>query len=141
MRIVKWLGRGAIALVLLAMLSPLGLAQTEVTRGKVMYRWFKEAISKRSTTLSVGTLAQLQTDPGFAGDYVLMVNSAATMLKDYVIVNRGGYFPENRGIPREKQLTFVEAVYRTYVMSNGNELVLFRSPSQNTAEYVIRRPQ
>ena len=62
-----------------------------------------------------------------------------TLLDSYTVVNRGGYFPENKNISRNKQITWSEAVYRIYTLPNGTELVLYRSPSQNTAEYVIRK--
>jgi hypothetical protein len=105
-----------------------------------MYIWFQDTLQKNSTVLSGGTLAQLIGDPNFAGDRQAIVNAAATILDGYTVVNRGGYFPENKGIPRSKQITWSEAVYRIYTLPNGTELVLYRSPSQNTAEYVIRKP-
>jgi len=120
-------------------LVPSGLAQVEKQRGKVMYGWFREIILRDATTLSNGELAQLQTDSNFVGDYAVIVAAASGILEDYVVVERGGYFPENQGIPRNQQLTRTEAVYRVFVLENGRELVLFRTPAKNTAEYVIRR--
>jgi hypothetical protein len=125
----------------IAMLSPNAMAQTEVTRGVVQFNQIQDISQRHSTTLSYGTLAQLQTDPNFTGDFQAIVNAAATILDGYTIVNRGGYFPENAGIPRDRQLTRAEAVYEVFPLANGYELVLFRSPLENTSQYFIRTPE
>jgi len=96
-------------------------------------------LAARSTTLSGGKLADLQTDSHFQGDFQLIVNDAAALLNGYTVVKRGGYFPENRGIPRKQQLTVIEVIYSIYTLPNGNELFLYRTPTENTAAYFIRR--
>ncbi|MBE9179903.1 hypothetical protein IQ268_15130 [Oculatella sp. LEGE 06141] len=115
-------------------------AQTELRRGVVQYIQLQEFANQGSTTLSRGMLADLQADPYFSGDFQTVFNTASTILQNYTVVNRGGYFPENAGIPREQQLTRAEAVYRVLTLASGNELVLYRSPALNTAEYFIRTP-
>lgn len=134
----RWLVSFAIAAALAASLNQPATAQTRTRGGVLLLNQVRE-LATRSTTLSGGTLANLQTDPNFAsGTFQTIVNDAATILDDYTVVNRGGYFPENRGIPRERQLTTIEAVYRIYSLPDGNELFLYRTPTVNTSEYFIR---
>ncbi len=134
----RWLVSFAIAAALATSLNQPVAAQTRTRGGVLLLNQVRE-LATRSTTLSGGTLANLQTDPNFAsGSFPTIVNDAATILADYTVVNRGGYFPENRGIPRERQLTTIEAVYRIYSLPNGNELFLYRTPTENTSEYFIR---
>ncbi|XHX76750.1 MAG: hypothetical protein RBJ76_20260 [Stenomitos frigidus ULC029] len=134
----RWLVSFAIAAALAASLNQPVAAQTRTRSGILLLNQVRE-LATRSTTLSGGTLANLQTDPNFAsGMFQPIVNDAATILDDYTVVNRGGYFPENRGISRERQLTIMEAVYRIYSLPNGNELFLYRTPTENTSEYFIR---
>lgn len=131
--------KSAIVAALVVVLSQQTYAQTKTRSGVLLLNQIRE-LSTRSTTLSGGKLADLQTDPNFAGaDFQTIVNDAATILDNYTVVNRGGYFPENRNIPRERQLTVVEAVYRIYSLPSGNELFLYRTPTENTSEYFIRR--
>ncbi|MBW4693990.1 MAG: hypothetical protein KME27_19775 [Lyngbya sp. HA4199-MV5] len=134
----RWLTSGAIAVALLLSLHQQTVAQTKTRSGVLLLNQVRE-LSTRSTTLSGGKLADLQTDPNFAGaSFEAIVDDAATILANYTVVNRGGYFPENRNIPRERQLTVVEAVYRIYTLPSGNELFLYRTPTENTSEYFIR---
>ncbi|MBD1868685.1 hypothetical protein H6F88_15095 [Oculatella sp. FACHB-28] len=126
------------AVASLTILGQTAIAQTELRSGVVQLVQLREFAQQGTNTVSYGTLADLQVDPNFTGDFQLMVNTAATILDGYTIVNRGGYFPENAGIPRNQQLTPSEAVYRVYSLNNDYELVLFRTPSENTSEYFIR---
>jgi hypothetical protein len=112
-------------------------AQTELRSGVVQFAQLQE-LEQRLSTLSSGFLADLQTDPNFDGDFQIIFNEAANILDGYTIVQRGGYFPENAGIPREQQLTRSEAVYKAFELNNGNQLLLYRTPSENTARYFIR---
>jgi hypothetical protein len=114
-------------------------AQTEIRRGILPFNQLLALSQDSSTTLSQGFLADLQTDPGFNGDFQTIFNTASGILNGYTIVSRGGYFPENAGIPREQQLTTAEAVYYIFQLDNGNQLYLFRSPNENTSRYFIRQ--
>lgn len=136
----QWLTRVAVVGLAIALSSAMAVAQTEQRRGVILYNQAQE-FREASNALSAGTLAQLRTDPNFAGDIQVIVNSAASILDGYRVVNRRGFFPENRGIPQEAQITRADAVYRVYNLENGNQLFLYRSPSTNTAEYVIRSVQ
>ncbi len=131
--------RLAIASALIAILSQQAYAQTKLRGGVLLLNQIKD-LTTQSTTLSSGKLVDLQTDSNFAGgDFQSIVNEAATILGGYTVVRRGGYFPENKGIPRAQQLSVVEAVYRIYTLPNGNELFLYRTPTENTSEYFIRK--
>jgi hypothetical protein len=135
----RWLVRFTIAAALIASLNQQTDAQTTTRSGVLLLNQVRE-LSTRSTTLSGGKLVDLQTDPNFTGgDFQAIVNDAATILSNYTVVRRGGYFPENQGIPRERQLTVIEAVYRIYSLPSGNELFLYRTPTENTSEYFIRK--
>lgn len=135
----RWFLRSAIAAALVVVLNQQVYAQTQTRSGVLLLNQVRE-LSTRSTTLSGGKLADLETDPNFSGaDFQMIVNDAATILDTYTVVNRGGYFPENRGIPRERQLTIVEVVYHIYSLPSGNELFLYRTPTENTSEYFIRK--
>jgi hypothetical protein len=114
------------------------LAQTPLRQGVMPFTQLAEWANDGSTTLSQGVLADLQTDPYFDGDFQMIYDTAAGILDGYTIVHRGGYFPENAGIPREQQLTTAEAAYHIFSLDNGNELFLFRSPMENTSRYFIR---
>lgn len=136
---LRWLVRFTIAAALIAILTQQTTAQTKTRSGVLLLNQVR-ALSTRSTTLSGGKLIDLQTDPNFTGGtFQTIVDDASTMLNAYTVVRQGGYFPENRGIPRERQLAVVEAVYRIYSLPSGNELFLYRTPTENTAEYFIRR--
>jgi hypothetical protein len=134
----RWLVSFALATALATTLDQPVTAQTRLRSGVLLLNQVRE-LATRSTTLSGGRLAALQTDPNFANsEFQTIFNDAATILDDYTVVNRGGYFPENRGIPRDRQLTTIEAVYRIYSLPDGNELFLYRTPTENTSEYFIR---
>jgi hypothetical protein len=121
-------------------LAPLAHAQVELRRGILPFTMLQSWAGESSTTVSQGFLADLQTDEYFAGDYSTIVQDASQILAGYTVVRRGGYFPENAGIPREQQLTTVDSVYRIYRLDNNRELVLYRSPTENTSRYLIRNP-
>ncbi len=112
-------------------------AQTEVRSGVVQFAQLQE-LEQRLSTLSSGFLADLQTDSNFDGDFQMIFDTAANILEGYTIVQRGGYFPENAGIPRDEQLTLSQAVYTVFSLDSGNQLLLYRTPSENTARYFIR---
>lgn len=114
-------------------------AQTEVRSGVLPLNQM-EVLSDRRTTLSQGYLADLQIDPNFQGNFQIMVDAATTILDGYRVVNRGGGFPENAGIPLDQQLTVAETAYRLFILDGGNELVLYRTPQENTSRYFIRTP-
>lgn len=135
----RWFARFTIAVALTATLNQPTVAQTRTRSGVLLLNQVK-ALATRSTTLSGGKLADLQTDPNFTGGtFQTIFSDAATILDHYTVVRRGGYFPENRGIPRERQLTVIEVVYRLYSLPDGNELFLYRTPTENTSEYFIRK--
>lgn len=137
------LGRGMalrllLALLIVGVLAPPTMAQTQTRRGILLLNQVRE-LAARDTTLSGGQLTDLQTDSNFEGSFAAIVNDAANLLQGYRVVQRGGFFPENRGIPREQQLTVAEVVYHIYSLPNGKELFLYRTPNLNTAQYFIRR--
>lgn len=112
--------------------------QTPIREGKLQFVMLENMASDEFTVLSRGFLADLEADPLFDGDFDYIFNAAATILDDYTPVVRGGYFPENAGIPREQQVTVDEGVYRLFRLDNGYELMLYRSPMENTSRYFIR---
>lgn len=113
-------------------------AQTEVREGKLQFSMLQEMADDFSI-VSRGVLADLETDPNFDGSYDYIFDTAAGILDNYTPVVRGGYFPENAGIPREQQVTVDEAVYRLFRLDNGYELMLYRSPMEGTSRYFIRQ--
>jgi len=134
----RWAIRLALVVVLATVFERGAYAQTQIRKG-VLLLYQVRALSAQGSTLSSGRLTDLQTDSNFDGDYQSILNTASTILNGYTIVRNGGYFPENRGIPRNRQLSVSEVVYYLYSLSNGNELFLYRSPTENTAEYFIRK--
>jgi hypothetical protein len=139
MQFFKWFSRGAIALGMLHFLALPLQAQTPIRNGVVLYNQMRALEQQQANrVVSSGVLADLETDPNFVGDFQLIFDTAASILDGYVIVERGGFFPENAGIPREQQLTRSEAIYYVFMLENENELVLYRSPLNNTSEYFIR---
>ncbi|HHP7244528.1 MAG TPA: hypothetical protein ACFE0H_07570 [Elainellaceae cyanobacterium] len=132
-----WIIKTALAAGIFAFSGQMAVAQTEVRSGILQFVQLQN-LADRMSTLSEGTLADLQVDPNFDGDFQLIFNDAAAILEDYTIVQRGGYFPENAGIPRDQQLTVDQAVYRVYTLDDGNQLLLYRTPAENTARYFIR---
>jgi hypothetical protein len=113
-------------------------AQTFIREGKLQLVMLQDMASDQFTVVSTGVLSDLQSDSFFVGDYDDIYNSAASILDGYTPVVRGGYFPENTGIPRERQVTVDEAVYQLFRLDNGYELMLYRSPVENTSRYFIR---
>ncbi|NJO79701.1 MAG: hypothetical protein HC827_15110 [Cyanobacteria bacterium RM1_2_2] len=116
------------------------VAQSEIRSGVLPISRFEDWATESDATLSTGVLADLETDPNFSGDFPLVYDTAANILDGYTIVTRGGYFPENAGVPREQQLSYAQAVYYFYLLPNRNGLILYRSPAENTSRYMIRRP-
>jgi hypothetical protein len=125
--------------LLMGAVSPMA-AQSEIRQGILPLARFSDWENQSEMTVSSGYLSDLETDPNFEGDYNLVYDSAAQLLDGYRIVERAGYFPENAGIPRDQQLARAEAVYRFYNLPNRNGLILYRTPLEDTARYVIRRP-
>ncbi len=115
-------------------------AQSEIRHGVLALTWLSQWEQQSDITLSKGMLAELETDPNFDGDYQTIYNVAANILDGYKVVERAGYFPENAGIPRDQQLAYSQAVYYFYLLPNSNGLILYRTPAENTARYMIRRP-
>lgn len=113
------------------------LAQEFLREGKLQFVMLQE-MANDASVLSQGQLSALQTDPNFDGSYQLIYDAAFSILDGYTPVVRGGYFPENAGIPREQQVTVDEAVYRLYRLEEGTELMLYRSPMEDTSRYFIR---
>lgn len=114
-------------------------AQEVLREGKLQFVMLQQMADNDFSVISQGFLADLETDPNFDGDFQTIYNAAATILDNYTPVVRGGYFPENAGIPREQQVTVDEAVYRLFQLDNGSELMLYRSPQENTSRYFIRQ--
>ena len=113
-------------------------AQTLEREGKLQLAMVEAIISESDTILSSGTLNNLETDPNFTGSLDLIYGEATSLLDAYTAVERGGYFPENVGIPRSQQLTTNECVYRLFKLDNGNELMLYRSPLERSSRYLIQ---
>lgn len=114
-------------------------AQTAIREGKLQLVMLQDMASDQFTVLSTGVLRDLEVDPLFDGNYLDIYNRAATILDNYTPVVRGGFFPENSGIPRDRQLTVDEAVYQLFRLDNGHELMLYRSPIEDTSRYFIRQ--
>lgn len=121
------------------LLEQIAVAQTEIRNGVLPLNRFSNWESQSDATLSAGVLADLESDPNFSGDFQFVYDQAANILNNYTVVARGGYFPENAGIPREQQLSYAQAVYYFYLLPNRNGLILYRSPAENTARYIIRK--
>ena len=127
----------AIALTSVTHLSAVQ-AQTLIHAGEQQFE-LMQIMSEEIAVQSRGVLADLETDPNFDGDFDFIFDEALGILEGYTIVSRGGHFPENYGIPLDEQLTVAETVYRQYRLDNGLELMLYRSPMENTSRYFIRR--
>jgi hypothetical protein len=140
----SWLKSGVIGLVVsaasIALFNPAAYAQAQLHDG-VLSLAQATALAERSSTISQGTLTQLEVDPNFSGDFQAIFNYASNILDGYTIVRRGGGFPENAGIPLDQQLTVAEVVYTIFSLNNGNELILYRSPQEDTSRYFIRSPR
>ncbi|MEB3355401.1 MAG: hypothetical protein VKK04_01550 [Synechococcales bacterium] len=115
-------------------------AQTFIREGKQQFVLMQE-MAEASDVISRGVFADLQSDPNFEGDYNLIFSEAFSILDGYTVVTRGGFFPENAGIPREQQITVDESIYQLYRLDNGYELMVYRSPQENTSRYFIRDTQ
>lgn len=123
-----------------ALCLPSAQAQSEIRQGILPLTRFYDWEDQSEMTLSAGFLSDLETDPNFEGDYDSIYGDAAQLLDGYQIVERAGYFPENAGVPRDQQLARAEAIYRFYNLPNRNALILYRTPLEDTARYMIRRP-
>lgn len=122
------------------LLTQVAVAQSEIRQGVLPLTRLTDWESQSDITLSTGTLSDLESDANFDGDFRSIYDIATQILDGYTVVERAGYFPENAGIPREQQLARSQAVYRFYLLPNSNGLILYRSPSENTARYMIRKP-
>ncbi|MGB3612757.1 MAG: hypothetical protein WBA10_03115 [Elainellaceae cyanobacterium] len=122
----------------LALVPLAALAQTQTASGTTPLELFEDMSFSDPTVVSQGMLADIESDPNFAGDFQAIYDEAFAILDGYTLVQRGGYFPENAGIPREEQLTPTQAVYRLFNLENGNRLTLYRSPTENTSRYFIQ---
>ncbi|MBF2073232.1 MAG: hypothetical protein IGS50_05645 [Synechococcales cyanobacterium C42_A2020_086] len=138
-RFHQWL-QLAVFLLLAISMPQLAVAQSEIRRGILPVSRLEDWQNQEDITISSGFLVDLQNDPNFDGDYTYIEQIAAGILEGYTVVNRAGYFPENAGIPRDQQLALAQAVYYFYLLPNGNGLILYRSPTENTSRYMIRRP-
>ena len=133
----KLLVSGLVAAAAIALSGTGAEAQTLMRTG-LMRNVLVDALANRSTVFSSGVLADLETDENFGGDYQQIFDYASGILNDYTVVDRGGVFPENAGIPRDRQLPRADVVYTVFSLDNGNELFLYRSPLEDTARYFIR---
>jgi hypothetical protein len=138
-RTLSLLGLAGFSLGLLSSIVLDVKAQTPLREGKLQFVMLENMANDEFTVLSRGLLADLESDPFFDGDFDYIFNAALTILDDYTPVVRGGYFPENEGIPRDQQVTVDEGVYRLFRLDNGYELMLYRSPMENTSRYFIRQ--
>lgn len=138
MTMLRRMSRWGISVAIGLLLAQPGYAQVQIRRGVLLYSQVR-MLAAQSSTVSFGRLADLRTDRNFSGNFQQIVDASENILNGYTVVRRGGFFPENQGIPRDRQLAVVEAVYQIYTLPNGNELFLFRTPTQNTAQYFIRR--
>lgn len=134
---LKWFSGLAIASFITLLVALPSGAQELLRSGKLQFVMLQE-MANDTSVLSQGQLSDLQTDPNFDGSYQLIFDDAFSILDGYTPVARGGYFPENAGIPREQQVTVDEAVYRLYRQGDGTELMLYRSPMEDTSRYFIR---
>ncbi|MGB3495965.1 MAG: hypothetical protein WBA57_24770 [Elainellaceae cyanobacterium] len=132
-----WVTGLAIATCVSVTMAVPALAQELLREGKLQFVMLEE-MSNDANVLSQGQLSALETDPNFTDSYTLVYDDAFAILDGYTPVTRGGYFPENVGIPREQQVTVDEAVYRLYRLEEGTELMLYRSPMEGTSRYFIR---
>lgn len=131
---------GGLASSLASSLALPAQAQSEIRRGVLPMTRFSDWQNQAEITLSSGFLADLENDPNFEGDAQMLTDMAAQILSGYQVVERAGYFPENAGIPREQQLARAQAVYYFFLLPNRNGLILYRTPAENTARYMIRKP-
>ncbi|MGF1535398.1 MAG: hypothetical protein ACFB4J_02770 [Elainellaceae cyanobacterium] len=135
MMIRLWYSLAASALLLLPLSAS---AQTQTESGTTQFELFEEISFSDPNVVSQGVLAELESDPNFVGDFQTIFDTAFTILEGYTVVQRGGYFPENAGIPREQQLTPTQAVFHVFELDNGNRLTLYRSPNEDTSRYFIQ---
>lgn len=135
MMIRLWYFLAAGALVLLPLSAS---AQTQTESGTTQFELFEEISFSDPNVVSQGVLAELESDPNFVGDFQTVFDTAFTILDGYTLVQRGGFFPENAGIPREQQLTSAQAVFHVFDLDNGNRLTLYRSPNEETSRYFIQ---
>ena len=134
---LTWIAGMAIASCLSVTMTFPAWAQEFLREGKLQFVMLQE-MANDANVLSQGQLSALQTDPYFTDSYPLIFDDAFSILEGYTPVTRGGYFPENVGIPREQQVTVDEAIYRLYRLNEGTELMLYRSPMEGTSRYFIR---
>ncbi len=113
------------------------LAQQVLRQGRLTGVQIRE-IAQQPENLSVGNLPNLTQDPNFEGDSQGISDLASQLLTGFVIVNRGGDFPENEGIPLERQFVRSDVAFALVDLGNGNELVVWQSPQSPNARYLTR---
>lgn len=129
---------GVILSCMMSLIPTTAWAQTFNGEGKLQQELVNTLISESDAILSYGRLSGLEADPNFVGTWDMLNDSATTILAPYTPVSRGGFFPENADIPLEQQLTMDECAYQLFQLDNGNELMLYSSPSDQATRYLIR---
>ncbi|MEM9219746.1 MAG: hypothetical protein AAGD25_36135 [Cyanobacteria bacterium P01_F01_bin.150] len=129
---------GAIFTGILVLLPALATAQTLEREGQLQLDMVNVMLADSALILSNGTLAELETDPNFTGNWEEFDEAAISLLDNHTIVSRGGNFPENQGIPLNQQLTLDECVYQLFQLDNGKELMIYQSPQNENVQYLIR---
>ncbi|WP_088894887.1 hypothetical protein [Leptolyngbya ohadii] len=112
-------------------------AQQMIRQGRLTGVQIRE-IAQQPENLSVGDLPNLAQDPNFEGDLQGVNDLASRLLTGFVIVNRGGDFPENQGIPLDRQFLRTDVAFALMDLGNGRELVVWQSPQRPNARYLIR---
>lgn len=128
---------GAVVLALSIASSLPASAQQVIRQGRLTGVQIRE-IAQQPENLSVGDLPDLAQDPHFEGDLQDVNDLASRLLTGFVIVNRGGDFPENAGIPLDRQFLRTDVAFALMDLGNGRELVVWQSPQRPNARYLIR---
>jgi hypothetical protein len=133
----KHWGIAAVVFALSTVYSASGSAQQVTRQGQLSGILIRE-IASQPGNLSVNDLPALASDPNFSGDLQTVNDIASTLLSGLVIVERAGYFPENAGIPRERQFPRSHVRFAVIALDNGNEMLVWQSPERANARYLIR---
>lgn len=128
---------GAIVFAMSVLNSLSVSAQQVIRQGRLTGVQIRE-IAQQPENLSVGDLPALAQDPNFDGDLQGVNDMASRLLSGFVIVNRGGDFPENAGIPLDRQFLRTDVAFALMDLGNGRELVVWQSPQRPNARYLIR---
>ncbi|MBD1853351.1 hypothetical protein H6F87_25905 [Cyanobacteria bacterium FACHB-502] len=132
----QW-GIGAVLFALSIASSLPASAQQVIRQGRLTGVQIRE-IAQQPENISVGDLPTLAQDPNFEGDLQGVNDLASRLLTGFVIVNRGGDFPENEGIPLDRQFLRTDVAFALMDLGNGRELVVWQSPQRPNARYLIR---